>query len=211
MIAKETNLLKFIREPKQFIIPIYQRTYSWTIQECKELFKDIIKAGKNESISGHFIGSIVYISKDIYQIASVPKLLVIDGQQRLTTVTLLLTALCEIIESNGYVGEIKPDKLRSYYLVNDKEDDDLRHKLVLTKSDKETLYKVIDQKEILDDDAQRIKNNYKYFLDEIAKNEIEEVYLGIAKLMLIDVALDKERDNLQLIFESLNSTGLELT
>ena len=211
MKADETNLLKFMNGPKQFLIPIYQRTYSWTLKECRQLWNDIIKAGKDDSISGHFIGSIVYIEKGLYQISAIPKFLVIDGQQRLTTISLLLSALSKALEQKGSIGEINSEKIKNYYLLNKEEEGELKHKLVLTKSDKETLFKIIDSKELSKEDAQRLVDNYKFFEEQIAKNDIEKVYHGIAKLILIDVSLDRDRDNAQLIFESLNSTGLELT
>lgn len=211
MIARETNLLKFMNGPKQFLIPIYQRTYSWTLKECKTLWKDIMKTGKDESIAGYFIGSVVYIESGLYHTSTVSKLLVIDGQQRLTTISLLLAALSKTIEQKGNIGEINSSKLKNYYLINNDEVGELRNKLVLTKSDKEALFKIIDYKELSEEDAPRLVNNYKFFEEQIAKSNIEEVYRGIAKLILIDVTLDREKDNPQLIFESLNSTGLELT
>jgi len=211
MRADETNLLKFLNGPKQFVIPIYQRTYSWTQQECKQLWNDILKAGRDESISGHFIGSIVYVEKGLYQISAVPKFLVIDGQQRLTTISLLLSALSGAMKKKGSVGDMNSEKLKSYYLLNEREEGELRNKLVLTKSDKETFFKIIDAKELSEEDAQRLKINYEFFVEQISKSNIEEVYQGVLKLMLIDVSLDREKDNPQLIFESLNSTGLELT
>src|SRR3989338_5534109 len=98
MEAKETNFLRFLNSPKQLVIPIYQRTYSWKIKECEQLWKDILKAGSDKDISGHFIGSIVYVEKGLYQVSALPRLLVIDGQQRLTTLSLLLSALCNHIK-----------------------------------------------------------------------------------------------------------------
>ena len=92
MKATETPLVKFLQGTKQFVIPIYQRTYSWTEKQCEQLWNDIIQVSKNSAIPAHFIGSIVYIEKGLYQVSSVPQLQVIDGQQRLTTLSLLLTA-----------------------------------------------------------------------------------------------------------------------
>ena len=87
MKATEVNLLTFLKNSPQFTIPIYQRTYSWTESQCGQLWDDIIRAGGDESIQAHFIGSIVYIAESVYQVASQSALLVIDGQQRLTTVS----------------------------------------------------------------------------------------------------------------------------
>ena len=100
MKASETNFLKFLQGTKQFIIPIYQRKYSWTIEQCKQLWNDIVRASMDDDIKGHFVGSIVYIEKGLYQISAVPQLLVIDGQQRMTTLTLLLLALGKAINDS---------------------------------------------------------------------------------------------------------------
>ncbi len=209
MKADETKLLKFINGPKQFIIPIYQRTYSWTLRECKQLWEDIIKSGQDNRISSHFLGSIVYVEKGLYQISTIPKLLLIDGQQRLATISLLLSALAKVLTEHP-MGEMTADKLKNYYLIN-RDEEEKRYKLILTKSDKYALLKIIDHKELSEDDSQRIKDNYKFFAEQISRGKIEEVLNGLNKLIIIDVSLDRERDNPQLIFESLNSTGLELT
>lgn len=211
MEAKEVNFLRFLNAPKQLVIPIYQRTYSWKEKECKQLWKDILRAGSDDAISGHFIGSVVYVEKGLYQVSSLPKLLTIDGQQRLTTITLLIAALCKYIKESSTESEINPDKLLNYYLVNSNEDDEDKYKLSLTKSDKTSLYKVIDGLELKDDDSQRISENYNFFLEQISEKNLDTLYKGISKLIIIDVSLDREKDNPQLIFESLNSTGLELT
>jgi uncharacterized protein with ParB-like and HNH nuclease domain len=98
MKATEAKLLDFIKKSPQFVIPIYQRTYSWTEKECKQLWDDILRTGSNKDISAHFVGSIVYIEKGLYQVSSQSPLLVIDGQQRLTTVTLLIAALAQALD-----------------------------------------------------------------------------------------------------------------
>ena len=95
MKASEAKLLDFLKKSPQFIIPIYQRTYSWTEPECQQIWDDIIRSGKQENVNAHFIGSIVYIEKGLYQVSSQSPLLVIDGQQRLTTLSLILEALAE--------------------------------------------------------------------------------------------------------------------
>jgi uncharacterized protein with ParB-like and HNH nuclease domain/predicted transport protein len=211
MKAFETNLLAFLRDPKQFVIPIYQRKYSWTIGECRQLLSDIMRAGKDNDINAHFIGSIVYIQEGIYNVSAIPMPLVIDGQQRLTTISILIAAFCDHIRKKGKVEGIDEEKLRSYYLLNDKEDDDLFYKLLLTKSDKETYFKIVNGKDCSDEDSHRIIDNYKFFREQIEKNSLQDIHNGFSKLIIIDVSLDKDRDNPQLIFESLNSTGLELT
>ncbi len=211
MEAKEVNFLRFLNSPKQLVIPIYQRTYSWKEKECKQLWKDIIKAGEDDSISGHFIGSVVYVEKGLYQVSTLPKLLVIDGQQRLTTLSLLISALCKHITENSTQTELNPKKLSNYYLMNDNEEGEDKYKLILTKSDKTALFKILDNLDLTNEDSLRIKENYDFFKDEIAKADLNTIYKGLSKLIIIDVSLDREKDNPQLIFESLNSTGLELT
>lgn len=213
MKAIETNLLKFMDGTKQFMIPIYQRTYSWTYDQCRKLWNDIEKVAKNEALSGHFIGSVVYIQKGIISMSEPPKLMVIDGQQRLTTVSLLLIALASYIESKGIDCGITKRKIKNLYLINGEEDGEQRYKLMLTRSDKETFIKLLEDKEIGEGSSARIVENYRFFEDCIKKSNLDpyKLYLGIGKLMIVDISLDKDHDNPQLIFESLNSTGLDLS
>ena len=88
MKATEAKLLSFLQKSPQFIIPIYQRTYSWTDKQCRQLWDDILRAGSSDAIAVHFIGSIVYVEQGLSQVTHQAPLLVIDGQQRLTTVSL---------------------------------------------------------------------------------------------------------------------------
>lgn len=213
MKAKATNFLEFLKGPKQFIIPIYQRTYSWNLKQCEQLWKDIMKVATDDTVSGHFVGSIVYVEKGLYQISSVPQLLVIDGQQRLTTISLILSAFGRAIRQRGEEAEISQRKLNNYFLLNSEEDGDLHYKLVLTQNDKQTLFRQIEEKELPDPASKRIVENYKFFDEQINKAGVDlmTIYKGIAKLIIVDISLEREHDNPQLIFESLNSTGLELS
>lgn len=213
MKASETNFLKFLQGTKQFIIPIYQRKYSWNLQQCRQLWNDIVRAAIDEQIKGHFVGSVVYIEKGLYQISSVPQLLVIDGQQRMTTLTLFLLALGKAIEESGKSYEMTKKKIMNYYLVNNDEEGELYNKLILTQSDKDTLFSLIADKKLLEEYSQRVHENYMFFLEQIKKSEIDlnKLYQGIAKLIVVDISLDRDHDNPQLIFESLNSTGLDLS
>src|SRR5437667_8689615 len=103
MKATEAKFLELLKKSPQFVIPIYQRTYSWTEKECRQLWDDIVRTGTNDAISAHFIGSIVYIEKGLYQVTTQSPLLVIDGQQRLTTVTLLIAALAKALDETESV------------------------------------------------------------------------------------------------------------
>ena len=87
MKATEAKLLDFLKKSPQFVIPIYQRSYSWTEKECRQLWEDILRCGSDDAITVHFVGSIVYIEKADSNLTTMEPLLVIDGQQRLTTVT----------------------------------------------------------------------------------------------------------------------------
>ncbi len=213
MKAVESNLFKFLQGTKQFVIPIYQRTYSWSKPQCEQLWNDIVKAGTDESIPGHFIGSVVYIEKGIYQVSSVNQLLVIDGQQRLTTLSLLLLALAKYFEEKEGADDKTKKKLLNYYLLNSEEEETQRYKLCLTQTDKETYFSFLEENDLPKDFSPRIVENYKFFEENIKKSNLEpeEILNGIHKLFIVDVSLDRNYDNPQLIFESLNSTGLDLS
>jgi uncharacterized protein with ParB-like and HNH nuclease domain/predicted transport protein len=213
MKATEINFLKFLKQPNQFQIPIYQRTYSWTLKQCQQLWQDLVRLSQDDEVSGHFVGSIVYIEAGLYQVASVPPLLVIDGQQRLTTISLLLSAFAKIIDESETGVEITRRKLENYYLFNNEEDGDDRFKLLLTQGDRETFIRIIEDREWPNDPAIRLKENYEYFEGQIRKGgvDLNRLYQGIGKLIIVNIALDRDRDNPQLIFESLNSTGLDLS
>ncbi len=213
MIATQANLLKFSQGPKQFIIPIYQRTYSWTKKECTQLWNDLVRVAGDKEIPAHFIGSIVYIESGIYQAAGVPQLLVIDGQQRLTTISLLLYVLGEAIENAGQKTGITRRKINNRFLFNSDEDGELRYKLILTRQDKDTFIHLIDKPTSLDSGSQRIIENYRFFQKKIRESKLSpvELYTGLTKFVIVDVSLDRNYDNPQLIFESLNSTGLDLS
>ena len=153
MKATEAKFLEFLRKSPQFAIPIYQRTYSWAEKECRQLWDDIIRTGKSSEISAHFVGSIEYIEKGLYQVTGLSPLLVIDGQQRLTTLTLLLVALAEALEKQTGVNQepmdgFSPVKIKQYYLVNNLESGERYFKLQLSQTDKETLKTLVDRNKV---------------------------------------------------------------
>ncbi|OWK97086.1 hypothetical protein AP75_13115 [Kaistella haifensis DSM 19056] len=210
MKASSANLLTVIKGPKQFFIPIYQRTYSWQLAQCDQLLKDIIRISKDDNLQGHFLGSIVYFQEDIHTISDVPKLLVIDGQQRLTTVSLLILALAHFLKNNPVELDTNANKLFNYYLLNSDEDNDLRYKLMLTRGDKQSYINLLN--EIPQEDTMnRVTENYKFFASRINEENVKAIYNGVLRLFIVDVALEKDKDNPQLIFESMNSTGLDLS
>ncbi len=210
MKASAKNLLAIIKEPKQFVIPIYQRTYSWQYKQCVQLLKDIQNTA--DSDKGHFVGSVVYFQPDIHTIAEIHKYLVIDGQQRLTTITLIIAALVKFLDKNPNAEiETTSKKLKNYYLFNAEEETELYYKLLLTRRDKETLKCVLTGKPLPEKSSTRILENFQYFFEQITKENANNIYKGLQKLIIVDVALEREKDNPQLIFESLNSTGLNLS
>ena len=129
MKANEANLLRFLDSTKQFILPIFQRRYSWERRHCEQLWNDVLRVGENEDIPSHFLGSIVSIGDGS---PTVPKFLVIDGQQRLTTLALLLSTLGRAIEVKNVDIRMDRSRLEGYYLFNDKEEGELRYKQLLT-------------------------------------------------------------------------------
>ncbi|NHA62075.1 DUF262 and DUF1524 domain-containing protein [Helicobacter pylori] len=213
MKADATTLLGFFEENQnnQFVIPIYQRLYSWKKEQCKQLWDDIIKIGGNDKANGHFIGSILYARVD--DTHSSP-LLIIDGQQRLTTITLLFIALRNHLSDEVKILEkFSREKIESY-LINSNKDGDKKFRLILSESDKDTLLSLIDKdRRKPSEPSSKIMENFKLFEEWIRKNtdKLETIFKGLEKLMIVWIALEKGKDDPQLIFESMNSKGIELT
>ncbi|WP_187946773.1 DUF262 and DUF1524 domain-containing protein [Helicobacter pylori] len=212
MEAKATTLLRFFEENQsnQFVIPIYQRLYSWKKEQCEQLWDDIIKIGGNDKMNGHFIGSILYVLDG--NTPSSP-LLIIDGQQRLTTITLLLIALKNHSSDEVKILEEFSRKKIESYLINSDKDGDKKFRLILSESDKDTLLSLIDKnKRKPSEPSVKIVENFELLEKWIRKNtdKLETIFKGLEKLMIVWIALDKG-DDPQLIFESMNSKGIELT
>ncbi|EMH36692.1 DUF262 and DUF1524 domain-containing protein [Helicobacter pylori] len=213
MEAKATTLLGFFEEYQnnQFVIPIYQRLYSWGKEQCEQLWDDIIKIGGNDKMNGHFIGSILYVRDGNTHSSS---LLIIDGQQRLTTITLLCIALRNHLNDEDELLEKFSRKEIESYLINGDKDGDKKFRLILSKSDKDTLLSLIDEnKRKPSEPSVKIMENFKLFEKWISENtdKLETIFKGLKKLMIVWIALEKGKDDPQLIFESMNSKGIELT
>ncbi len=213
MKATEASLLGFLDKSPQFVIPIYQRTYSWSERECQQLWDDILRAGRNNDIPGHFLGSIVYIEEGDYIVTKLSSLLVIDGQQRLTTVMLILEALARQLGDDEPINGFSAKKLRNYYLLNEYEEGESRFKLLLTQTDKTSLLALMQQKPLPAESSIRIEQNFAFFEKKIASlgTDLSFLCTGLAKLIVVDISLNRTQDNPQLIFESMNSTGRELS
>jgi uncharacterized protein with ParB-like and HNH nuclease domain/predicted transport protein len=213
MKATEAKVLSFLQKSPQFTIPIYQRTYSWTEKECRQLWDDIVRAGTSDAVMVHFIGSIVYVEQGLSQVSHQSPLLVIDGQQRLTTLTLLIEALARAVGEGEPLDGFSAAKLREYYLTNRLEKGDRFFKLLLSQTDNASLKAIIKHTEPPNEPSLRVAQNFKLFTELLAgqKGDLAAVCRGLAKLVVVDIALNRDQDNPQLIFESMNSTGKELS
>ena len=217
MKANEAPFLDLLGIAKmQFVIPVYQRVYSWSEKECEVLWNDIIRAGKTGN--PHFVGSVLYIPESDSTMTGIKKMLLIDGQQRMTTLSLIISALVEYLEEDAnrasFLTDIKVSSLRKSYLFND--DDyvgDARYKLILSADDKATLFAIAGDGAMPDDRSNLIVGNYEFFKGRIrAKNfDPKTLWAGLNNIQIIDTKLDAAIDNAQVIFESMNSKGKPLT
>lgn len=210
MKGSECKFVKYMEgSDKRFVIPVYQRNYDWKTENCKQLYDDLVKIIKGGRKS-HFFGSLVSVyNPDGHN----EEFLIIDGQQRLTTVSLLFLAMYNLIDKGTITPETANLKQRIYeeYLVDKWKPEDTRIKLKPVKNDQKAFGKLFDDP----DEHIRESNltvNYEYFYERIQKEEItiDQLYDAICCLEIINIRLDKD-DNPQLIFESLNSTGLDLS
>ncbi|MGN6604723.1 MAG: DUF262 domain-containing protein [Ginsengibacter sp.] len=210
MKANETKVEDFLSSNKtQFVIPVYQRNYDWTIGQCKQLLDDILDVGSSTKMNAHFIGSIVYVHDDVYQTSRIKELTIIDGQQRLTTLTLIylvLYRLAKEVDNDSLVDEITET-----YLINKYASEEEKLKLRPTdNNDRALKYLLRGDSEEDYNDFSKIIDNFNYFKGRISQENYDVVLNGLSKLMFVEVSLDRDKDNPQRIFESLNSTGLEL-
>ncbi|MFR9191524.1 MAG: DUF262 domain-containing protein [Anaerovoracaceae bacterium] len=211
MDARKGNIYEILNGNKQFLIPVYQRYYSWDIEQCKRLWNDIVEMQKKGK-AGHFVGSIVNIAEQAMP-TGVQKYMIIDGQQRMTTLSLLLLALRDYAIKNPEDTTINARRIDNMLLKNEYESGDERYKLLLTETDRDILMRLVEEKPIPDDTRSKLLDNYKFFAGKIADKELQpaEVYESIGKLQIVNITLDRSVDDAQAIFESLNSTGKELS
>lgn len=218
MKAVDSHLLTLLKKSSQFIVPIYQRVYSWQEPECAQLWADIARAGANPKLGAHFTGSIVYVAKDQSTNTSAEPDLIIDGQQRVTTVTLILAALASRLEElpaddrepwDGF----SPKKIRNRYLLNDDEEGERQYKLILSQTDKTALIALLQGVQPAPDVVTRVADNYSYFRQRLADASVDlaGICRGLDKLVVVDVKLERGVDNPQLVFEAMNSTGKKLS
>lgn len=211
MDARKGNIYEILNGNKQFLIPVYQRYYSWDIEQCKRLWNDIVDM-QRKGKSGHFVGSIVNIAEQAMP-TGVQKFMIIDGQQRTTTLTLLLLALRDYAIANPADTTINARRIDNMLLKNEYESGNDRYKLLLTETDRDILISLIESKPIPDGTKSKLLDNYRYFAVKIADKELlpAEIYESIGKLQIVNITLERAIDDAQAIFESLNSTGKELS
>lgn len=195
---------------RTFIIPVYQRNYDWKKYNCKQLWDDLVKVERKNRQS-HFFGSIV---ASVNTEGASSELLIIDGQQRITTVSLVLLAIVNLLKE----GKVTSNRnnlstlIEETYLIDKWQPEDKKIKLKPIKGDQQAFQRLFeDTKEYIR--ASNLTANYNFFYNAILSKEltVDELYDAISKLVIIDISLNPVEDNAQLIFESLNSTGLGLS
>lgn len=208
MDVEKGSIYKLLNGQHQYIVPVYQRKYSWRKDEqCARLWRDIVAMEKNKKL--HFVGSIVSVAEKV-SLMGVHKSLIIDGQQRMTTLTLLMIALRDYLLENNL-----PDKITTESLKNINQTGDDVYKLLLTEEDREVMTNLIEHRPISTEQQEsRIYQNFLYFQERVLSGELtpDQIYESISRLTIVAIILDRDQgDDPQLIFESLNSTGLDLS
>ena len=211
MKANETRVEDFLSANKtQFVIPVYQRNYDWSINQCKQLLDDILEVGTENSRNVHFIGSIVFIHDDVYTSSRIKELTIIDGQQRLTTLTLIYLAILQLAKEQK--DEALINEISETFLINKFAPEEEKLKLRPTENNNQAIQYLL--RGDFDEEFNaysKIIDNFNYFRNRITRENFEYVLKGLSKLMFVEISLDRGKDNPQRIFESLNSTGLELS
>ena len=205
------SIYQLLNGQYQYIIPVYQRKYSWLAEvQCARLWKDIVNMVKQHK-QHHFVGSIVSVAEK-YSLMGVQKRLIIDGQQRMTTLSILMIALRDYLVEQGAGEEVEENI--NMVLKNPSRKGDDAYKMLLTDTDRDIMIKLVDKLPIGEDEDSKIYTNYLYFKQKVAEGILtpDEVYESISKLDIVGIVLDRAQgDDPQLIFESLNSTGMDLS
>ncbi len=211
MKVYNVKLRELLEGAKQFVVPRFQRTYSWRKKHWEELWNDLDELYQSANSREHFMGAIVTMPIEM-QPHGIAKFLLIDGQQRLTTILLILACLRDMLEA----GEIFAEEIKNSYLVNQYKQQTNRYKLLPTKIDDESFFQIIDGQESSNSE---IMKAYKYFNRQMKsdlnlnenKGDIEKMLTTIIeKLVFASIVIDSD-DNPYRIFHSLNGTGEDLT
>ncbi len=208
MDVQQLPIYRFLEgSGKSFIIPVYQRDYAWTKVNCQKLWDDLIDLNNN-SRSDHFLGTLVTIGVGSEEYT------IIDGQQRLTTISLLLKALHDFLKKKESKSKEESNLIEQLleFLINKYEEEKKKIRLKPNKQDKEFFENLFEKSNDLDVNS-NIINNYNFFLNKISSNELSanQIFNSFKKLKIVWIILGRGQDDPQLIFESLNSTGVDLT
>ena len=216
MHGTDADFHTILKNATQFRVPVFQRDYSWGYDQSGQLFHDIVRIGEAGGGRPHFIGAIVCVATK----SAVPgfeEWIVIDGQQRITTLMLLVAALRDHLEETRWVGSEDaptPRMLEDHFLHNQHSRGSRRYKLLLRGHDDATFRTIIDgnsQAESPASTSERIQESYLRFRELLASADPSVVYRGFTQLRIVNVTLDRGVDDPQLVFESMNSTGLALS
>lgn len=210
MKANELPIINFLQAPNvQFVIPVYQRNYDWSNNECKELINDIISVEEQDR-GTHFIGSIVFIHEGTYSTSEVKELVIIDGQQRLTTINIIYVALYRFAKDHGLKNEA--DMLFNMFLTNQYvQHESSKLKLKQTDTNSLAFKAIMNGTENEYGHYSNVIENYTYFKSIIAEENFQSILNGLKRLIFVEISLERGKDDPQRIFESLNSTGLDLS
>lgn len=212
MDIEKGSIYNLLNGQCQYIIPVYQRKYSWLADvHCARLWNDIVKMEKGHK-KHHFVGSIVSIAEK-KALMGVQKQLIIDGQQRMTTLSILMIALRDYLKETMPEEDFE-DNITDMVLKNPKRKGEDAYKMLLTDTDKEVMIKLVDGMKISETEDSQIYTNYQYFRQKVSEGVLTpiQIFESISKLDIVGIILDREQgDEPQLIFESLNSTGMDLS
>ncbi|MDA3854733.1 MAG: DUF262 domain-containing protein [Candidatus Woesearchaeota archaeon] len=214
MKAVDVQFMDLIKQDIQFKTPIYQRVYDWRYEHCEALFKDIKSLLDNKNNQIHFMGSVVYITEKEQNASGTKEYLLIDGQQRITTFTLIFLLLENLVKEDKNIA--LSEKIRNTCLINQYSSLDNKSKLVLTRRDNTILQKLINSDSLEQEEkSSNLYNNYSFLKSKFYElsqiYSLQEIFDILSKLMIVDVSLKQGMDDPQQIFESLNATGKELT
>jgi len=210
MKANELQINNFLQTPTvQFVIPVYQRNYDWTTHQCGELLRDIISV-ERDNRGTHFIGSIVFIHEGTYSTSEVKELVIIDGQQRLTTINILYVALYRFAKEKNMSQQA--EMLYNMFLTNQYvQHESSKLKLKQTDNNAIAFKAILNGTENELEKYSNVKENYSYFKTQITEENFTTILNGLKRLIFVEISLERDKDDPQRIFESLNSTGLDLS
>ena len=210
MKANELQINNFLQTPTvQFVIPVYQRNYDWTTHQCGELLNDIISV-EQDNRGTHFIGSIVFIHEGTYSTSEVKELVIIDGQQRLTTINILYVSLFRFAKEKSMAQQA--EMLYNMFLTNQYvQHESSKLKLKQTDNNAIAFKAILNGTENELDKYSNVKENFSYFKSRITEENFITILNGLKRLIFVEISLERDKDDPQRIFESLNSTGLDLS